>query len=54
MEDGDGCSHTCTVEFGFKCDDAEPSNCNESIQPTGEIAEVTPENVVILYFSEEI
>ena len=53
-QDGDGCSQSCTIEFGFKCDNAEPSKCQENIAPLAEVVSVTSSNVVILQFSEEV
>ena len=51
---GDGCSHYCVIEFGFKCDDGQPSICQESIPPLAEVVQVTAANVVVLQFSEEV
>ena len=51
-EDGDGCSSTCEVEYGYKCEDG--TKCVEVIPPTLLFAKVDEPNVITLEFDEEV
>lgn len=54
---GDGCSESCTVEYGFRCendDDLKPSVCIESIQPEMTIKSIDENNVLTMEFSEPV
>lgn len=57
LEDGDGCSSKCTVEYGWKCTikyPYYPSECIYTIPPTLRVVEVTEDNIVLVEFSDAI
>ena len=52
LDNGDGCSSTCTVEYGYQCEGG--TKCREVIPPTLMVASVEDPNVVLLEFDEEV
>ena len=52
IDNGDGCSSTCTVEYGYHCDGG--TECREVIPPTLMVDTVSDPNVVLLEFDEEV
>ena len=51
-ENGDGCSATCTVEYGYEC--AGGTECREVIPPNMLLGSVEEPNVMYLEFEEEV
>ena len=52
-DSGDGCSKTCTVEYGYDCG-ANGTTCREVIPPKLTVALVEEPNVVLLEFDEDV
>lgn len=55
MEDGDGCSSICKVEFGFEChgDGDGPDLCFDSAQPRA-VLSLLGRNVLVVKFNEPV
>ena len=51
IDNGDGCSSDCKIEFGFDC---ESGVCKETIRPSLHLVKVEEPNVLLLEFSEAI
>jgi hypothetical protein len=58
LKGGDGCSASCTVEYGFKCASNSTTNltsaCVESIPPELEVTKVDEDNLIYAMFSEYV
>ena len=50
-DNGDGCSDSCTIEYGFSCTGRV---CKDSIPPTMTIATVEKPNVLVFEFDEPV
>ena len=51
-DDGDGCSSTCSIEYGFACEQGK--TCREVIPPQLSLVRVDEPNVMILEFDEPV
>ena len=52
LEDGDGCSSHCTVEYGYVCKG--DTNCRDVIAPVLLLTAVEKPNVLVLEFSDDV
>ena len=51
---GDGCSKTCNVEYGFICDKPPGQPCKEIIPPTFSVTALSKLNQLFIEFSEPV